>query len=160
MPLDKSTLASTLQDIFERMPPTADECAEALAEAYADYALTGTFGGGLAVVTGAHRDALTSVLLAAIDPPLIGLPATIAAAWAAGVTAFWLAMPVAGAVVGVSNGCPGASSLTGSLTTLFANLANTAASCANGLADALDVATKTTTATVTPPVPPAPVPIS
>ena len=160
MPLIAATLKSALGDIFANMPATADAAAEAMANAYADYAQLGTFGGGLPVVTSAHRDAMKATLKAAIDPPLIGLPATIAAAWASAVSVFWTAMPVAGATVGVSDGCPGASSLTGTLQPIFANLANTATSCGNGVGDALDAATKTVTATVTPPVPAAPVPIA
>lgn len=160
MALIKTQLASDLADLYAALPPTAEEAAERMADAYADYAQLGTFGGGLPVVTPAHRDAMKATILAAIDPPIIGLPATIAAAWAAAVTVFWTAMPVAGAAVGTSDGCPGASSLTGSLTPIFANLANTPVSCGNAVADALDTATKTTTATVTPPVPAAPVPIA
>lgn len=158
MPLDQPGLASALAAIYAALPD-AEPSAEQMAQAYADYAMTGTFGGGIAVVTGVHKDAFKATMLAAIDPPIIGLPATIGAAWAAAVTAFWTLMPIAGGAVGVSDGIPGASSLVGSLSAVYANLANTPEVCGAGVAAALHTATMTVTATVTPPIPAAPVPI-
>lgn len=160
MPLDVTTLHATMKDVFAALPGDPAAAALALANAYRDYAATGAFAGGLPVIVDPMRDALKTTLQAAIAVPLLGSPATFAAAWAAGVTAFWLAVPVLGATVGTTNGCPGAASLVGSLTAVFGNLANTADTCADGLSSALHSATMTVTATVTPPVPPAAVPIA
>jgi hypothetical protein len=150
MPLNQTILKNALQDLFEDMPPSAAECAGAMAVAYADYAETGMFGASVPVIDGDRIDAMASVLEVALEP-LAGAPSVIAAGWAAAVAAFWLAVPVVGAQIGVTVGCPGASSLTGALTSVFANLANTAESCASGVASALHTATATVTANVAPP---------
>lgn len=152
MPLDPSGLQSALQAIFESMPETAAACAAAMAAAYADYAELASFGGCLPVVTDAHRAALETVLYAAIAVPELGLPNKMSMAWATGVDAFWTLMPVATiGAAGETDGCPGKSSLEGSLTGVFANVANTAATCAAGCASALHAATLTVMAHVTPP---------
>lgn len=162
MALVSADLASSLASVFASMPASPAAAAEALAGAYFDYAKLGNFGGGIPLLPAleAKRDALKTTLEAAIGNPLVGLPATFAAAWASGVATFWTGVTVAGATSGTTNGCPGASSLTGSLSAVFANLLNTPTTCAAGMALALDTATKTTTATVTPPIPAAPVPIT
>lgn len=148
MPLIQSDLADALAAIYASLPPV-EESAERMAEAYGDYVQTAVFGGAVPVVTGLHKDAMKATLLAAIDPPIIGLPATMAAAWAAALTVFWAAMPVAGlGVAGVSEGCPGASDAIGPITGVYANLANTPESCGAGVAAALQTATETVTAMV------------
>lgn len=151
--LVKANLESDLAAVFEAMPASPVLAAAALAKAYVDYAkaAAATFGLAAAVVTDEHEEEFAATLLEAIELPALGLPATFAAAWAAAVGAFWTLMPVAGAWAGTTPNCPGASSLTGSLTTVFANLANTPASCAASLATELDTATKTVTANVAPP---------
>lgn len=152
MPVIQADLAAALKAIFESMPPDPDQCAEAMANAYADYCETAIFGGCFPVITGVHRSALKAVLYAAIADPALGLPNKMSQAWATGVDAFWTAMPVANlTAAGITNGCPGASSLTGTLTAVFGNLANTTETCANGVAAALDTATATVEAHVIPP---------
>lgn len=149
--LDQSSLASELTDVFEALPETAEAAALALANAYRAYAADGAFGASSPVILDVQRDAMKSTLFAAIEDPTVGAPATIAAAWSAAVTAFWIGVPVTGPQTGATVGCPGASALVGSLTPVFANVANTAEMCANGLAAALHTATMTVTATVAPP---------
>lgn len=154
MALDPTALEDALADIFASMPDTPADCAEALANAYLDYAQQATFGPNIPASLAAKIPTLKSTLEGAIDTPLVGLPATLAAAWATGLAAFWTGVAVASvppATVGTTGGCPGSSSLTGSLSTVFANLANTAATCAAGVAVALHTATMTVQATVTPP---------
>lgn len=149
--LDQSALSDSLEAIFASLPPTPAECAAQLAQAYVDYAGAGTFGASLPTLDDDRRDAMAATLEGAISDPAVGLPATFAAAWASALTVFWTAVPVAGPQLGVTNGCPGASSLTGSLTGVLANLANTAETCASGMASAIHAATMTVQATVSPP---------
>jgi hypothetical protein len=149
--LSSSSLASALQNTFANMPASASAAATSLAANYYDYATAGMFGASAPQIPTANRDALKTTLLAAIAVPAAGSPPTIAAAWAAGLAAFWLGVPVAGAQAGATVACPGAASLTASLTVVFANLANTAAVCAQALATALHTATMTVTAAVAPP---------
>lgn len=157
MPLIQADLGDALAAIFANYPASPEACALAMADAYIDYASSGAFGASVPVLTGDHRDALADVLLVAIELPALGLPATIAAAWAAGLAALWAAVPVVGLQIGATAGCPGAGSIIGSLTAVYANLANTAQTCGDGTAAALHSATLTVTANVAPP--PSPVPI-
>lgn len=149
MALDSNALAGDLEPIFTNYPASKEDCAAQIAQAYFDYASTGQFGASLAVPTNAQRDAMAATIATALTVP--GLPVTIAAAFASGLTAFWIAVPVVGAQAGATVGCPGAASLAGSLPALAANLANTAATFAAGLAVALHGATATVTANVAPP---------
>lgn len=147
--LDASSLAAALADVFASMPPSKEDCALAMANAYRDYAAAGTFGASAPVILDAMRDAMADTLAAGLTVP--GLPVTVAGAWAAAVTAFWLPAAVVGPAVGVTAGCPGATALVGALTPVFLNVANTPATCGAGCAAALHAATMTVTATVSPP---------
>jgi hypothetical protein len=151
MALDPSALESQLASVFDSIlnsNGTADDAGTALASVYANYAGGATFGASTPVLT-SQQSALAGALKLSLALP--GLAATHAAAWAAGLTAFWVAVPVVGAQSGATVACPGAASLTATLTALYANLANTAATCAAGLAAALHTATLTVTAVVSPP---------
>jgi len=149
--LNPTQLSSDLEDVFASLPASASDAADALALAYGTYAAGGQFGASMPNIPPANVDALAAALLAAIAVPAAGNPATIAASWAAGLTAFWLGVPVAGVPAGATVGCPGAASLVATLTAVFANVANTSASCAAGLSAALHGATITVTAAVAPP---------
>jgi hypothetical protein len=163
MALNQSSLASALQAIFDGTadtspadghadgtPTSASDAGSKLAKAYTDYAAGGTFGGGtVSAGVGSKQSALATTLGGALTVP--GVAATHAAAWAAGVTTFWLGVPVAGVPSGATIGCPGAAALTVALTAVFSNLANTPATAAASLAAALHTATATTTAAVAPP---------
>lgn len=151
MPLDVSKLSSSLKDVFASMPASASDAADGMSDAYYDYASDATAGGGKVAIPGANKSALAAALLAAIGAPAAGSPVSISGAWASGVAAFWIGVPVTGAQSGATVACPGAASLLASLTAIFANVANTADKAAAGVAAALDVATKTTTAAVAPP---------
>ncbi len=150
MALDASSLATALQAVFDASPATPADAADAFASAYNTYAGAGRFGTNVPALTG-RKAALAATLATSLALP--GLPGTFAAAWASGVNAFWTAVAVASPLpqAGTTAGCPGASTLTGSLSTLFANLTNTSATCAAGMATALDTATKSVIATVAPP---------
>jgi hypothetical protein len=149
--LDQTALKNALAAVFASMPASASAAADALAGAYDTYATAGRFGTNVPVLTG-RRAALKSTLEAGMLVP--GAPGVFAAAWSSGVNTYWTGVAVASVAPpqsGTTAGCPGASALTGALSTVFANLANTANTCAAGVAAALDTATKTVTATVTPP---------
>lgn len=148
MALDVSALTDDLVAVFEAMPPSKEEAALAIAQAYLDYASDGQFAASAAVPTNAHRDAMAGTLATGLTVP--GLPATIAAAFAASVATFWAAVPVVGAQSGATTGCPGAAALTGVLSAVFANLVNTAATCGASVASALHTATQTVQAAVSP----------
>lgn len=160
MPLSLVSLTSSMVSVFASMPGTPSAAADALAAAYYGYAQGAEFGGSFPTLTTAHRDAMAVTLRAAISVPELGTPVNFSGAWAASVATFWIGVPVVGILTGSTTACPGASSLTGSLTLIFANLLNTPDTCAAGLAGALHTATLTTTAFCTPPPGGAPVPIA
>lgn len=147
MPLSQPQLASALADLFNSTPATAVEAANGMAQAYLDYSMAGRFGSGAPTLTAAHQAALAGVLLGVIGDPVTASAATLASAWAAGVAAFWLAVPVAGSPSGVTISCAGAASLSG-LAAVFGNSANTSESCAQQMAALLHTATLTTAATM------------
>lgn len=148
MALSLPSLQSALQSALATAQPSAAAAANALATAYDDYAAAGLFGSSVPTLAG-KKAAMVSALTAGLATP--GTPANFAGAWASAVAAYWTAVPVAGAQSGVTNGCPGAASLTATLTTLFSNTANTVSTAASSLGSALHAATLTTTATVAPP---------
>lgn len=151
MSLSESTLASSLESMLGIAQPSAAAAAAAMAEAYDTYAADGMFGASSPQIPPTARAAMAATILGAISAPASGSPATIAGAWASGVAAYWTGVPVVGAQTGATGGCPGAASLAGSLSAVFANTTNTAATCAAGMAAAIHAATITTTATVAPP---------
>lgn len=149
MALNPSSLVSAIVAVFVAMPPSKEQAAADIAQAYFAYASSGQFGASAPSLTTGHRDAMAATLATGLTVP--GLPVTVAAAFAASVTTFWLAVPVIGAQAGATVGCPGAAALTGLLTTVFLNLANTPATCGAAVGGALHTATLTVTAAVTPP---------
>jgi hypothetical protein len=153
MALDSGGLIAALAAVFQAFPPTSATCASGMAAAYTAYASAGMFGSSTIVVTGANTSALEGLLLAAIAVPLTGNPASFGAAWAAGLTAFWTAPPIAvtGGQTGVVTAIPGAPAVAGAITAAAAVLGNTAPGFAAVLGGVLHTATLTTTATVAPP---------
>ncbi len=161
MALVKATLKSALLAVFDGTadtspvdgnpdgtPTDADDAGARLAAAYTDYAGAAMFAASTVDVS-SKEAALATTLGGSLELP--GLAATHAAAWGAGLAAFWLGAPVAGAQSGVTVPPTGGAALVAALTTLFANTANTADDAADGLANALDICTKTVTAAVAPP---------
>lgn len=162
MPLDALALKAAIKAVYDGTadttpadgnpdgkPTSASDAGTKLAKAYYDYAGAALFGVCVPTLTG--RDAaLGTTLGGSLTVP--GLPATHAAAWGTGLTAFWTGVAVAGpGVAGATAPPTGAAALVAALTTLFANLANTPDTAAGGLATALDTCTKTVIATVAPP---------
>lgn len=161
MALDSAALTDAIKAVYDGsadtspvdgnpdgMPTSAIDAGQKLAAAYFEYASGGMFGASVPTLAG--RDtALAATLGTSLVLP--GLPATHAAAWGAGLAAFWAAVPVAGAQAGATVPPAGGAALVAALTVLFANPANTADTAAAGLATALDVCTKTVVANVAPP---------
>lgn len=149
--LDPSALESSLSSMLATAQPSAADAAMAMADAYDSYCSDAMFGASTPQVLPSAKAAMAATILGAIANPATGSPSTVASAWASGVAVYWLGVPVVGAQNGTTAGCPGAASLTGSLTTVFSNTANTAATCSAGMAAAIHAATMTVTATVAPP---------
>lgn len=162
MALDPASLTDAIKAIYDGsadtspvdgnpdgMPTDAADAGSRLAKAYFDYASAGMFGASTIAFTGAEEPALAATLGSSLAVP--GLPATHAAAWGAGLAAFWAAVPVVGVQAGATVPPAGAAALVAALTALFANLANTADTAAAGLAGALHTCTLTVTANVAPP---------
>lgn len=149
MPLNPAKLSGALIPIFQAFPASKEEAARQIADAYRNYCGDGLFGASVPVLTDIMRDAMATTLAIGLTVP--GLPPTIAGAFAASVSTFWIAVPVVGAQSGVTNGCPGAGAIAGALTAAFANLANTPQTIALAIAAAMHSATLTVTANVAPP---------
>ncbi len=150
MALNAAQLESDLLDMFETQADSPADAAQSFADIYISYAGAGMFGANSITVDGAHETALVAALLAGISIPAPS-GAVFAAAWSAGVAAFWVGLVVAGMVqAGATTGASGAAALVGALTTAFA-APQTASQAAAALAGALHTATQTASATVSPP---------
>ncbi len=158
MPLG-TTLAADIQAVWDIPPTSISDAANGFAQAYYDYTSGALFGTSLPVLTTAHRDAMAATVFAALSAQVF---ATSAAAVSAGVTAFWTAVPCAGASgAGNTNGCPGAGAIPAGLLAVGVTFPVTTAIAAAGFAAVLEVATATVTATLTlPPGGPIPYPIT
>jgi hypothetical protein len=159
MPLG-TNLATDLQAVWDSNPPTVHDAAVGAAQAYYTYASGALFGLSVPInLTTAQRDALAATLEAALTPMVM---ATAAAAWAAGLTAFWTGVACAGASgAGPVIPPPGAAGVPAGLIAIAVTFPPTTAIGAAGFAAVIDAATRTTQATLTlPPNPPANFPIS
>jgi hypothetical protein len=162
MALVVATLQAALTKIFKSYPSSPKDCADQMSQAYADYAAAGQAAGEPIILTGSEKTLLAATLLQAISVPAVGNPATLAAAWSVGYTAFWMAPPVACVTPfpGIVTLATGAPALISALTACFANLTNTPETCAATMAAALDVATKLVIVTIiVPPGIPTPSPL-
>jgi len=151
MALNPVQLTQQLITIFQAMLPSPGVVASQLANAYTAYAKGGQFGASTPFILPTNTAALQGPLLAALLVPAAGNPATFAAAWAAGVVAFWAGVPIVGPQVGTVIPPIGAAALSGVLIPVFSNIASTAPLTAALLAGALHTATLTTSSTVAPP---------
>ncbi len=159
MPLIVSTLSSLLETSFMSCPDSAQKSADDMATAYDTYCKAGLAGGIPPLFTGLEKQALMSILLAAIISKA-GTPDQIAQAWSSGIQTYWLSPPVvftAPPIAGLVTAVPGAGAVIAAISGVMANTKNTAASAAQGIAAALDAATKTVLVTFSsPPVSPPP----
>lgn len=152
MALNPAQLTLGFTAILQAFLPSGALVAKQMALAYMAYAQGGQFGASVPTLLPTHTLALEGPLVGALLLPQGGNPANLAAAWAAGVLAFWLpGTPVLGAQVGTVIGCPGSAALSGTLLPAFSNVFSTAPLTASLMAAAIHAATITTTATVAPP---------
>ncbi len=144
MPLDATRLGQDFLSVFKSRPPSPEEAARRLAEAYYTYASSALSLGASVVIPVSAKELLEKTLLLAIKTPAAGAPPVIAAAWASGHTAFWSAPPVpllGPGITGVTAPSPASPALVPILTTLFLNPLNTEEIAGVGLAAALHTAT-------------------
>lgn len=151
MTLVAATLADAFEDIFDARLDDPADVADALADAYADYAAAGMFGASTVTIVPAKTAALAATIFGAIASPAAGSAANFASAWSSGLIAFWPGVLVVGAQSGTVTACPGAVSLVATLSAIFADTGNTVRDAAEGLANELHTATLTAVATVAPP---------
>lgn len=160
-------VSAQLQAAFLRFsttqkPGSASEAANNIASAYEQYALTGMAGAFPLVSPGPGRAAMAGPLIAAFSMSP-GVPATVAAAYAAMLTSFWGAAQFVGpSGPGIAAPPVGVGVLIPLVTTILLNTNNTAASYASQMATALDTCTKTVLVTfvLPPPAPPLILPVS
>lgn len=152
MPLLPNELRQDLARALAVPTSSYGEAAARLAAAYARYAAGAVAGVLPWVPTGQEEGRLRRALAAALRPA--GAPGVVGAAWALGVTQFWLAPPVPFGA-GVVTVVPGAAALAQAVTVALLNPRNSSAASAASLALALDTATRTVLVTIPPsgPVP-------
>jgi hypothetical protein len=155
MALNPSTLQSGFLQLFTtNKPQTPQQAAEMMASIYDSYAQTAMAGPALPIFPGTGKLALQNLLLPAIATPLVSVPPLLAAAWGAGLLAYWNAPPVpfvGPAVAGAVAVAAGVSLCIPLLTACYVNPANTAQSAAAQMASALDAATRTVIVAIVPP---------
>jgi hypothetical protein len=134
---------SILQMFKQQKGLSAKDAANKWARAYADYAQMAQADGIPPLLTGAEAFMLENTLYAVLSSPKTATPATMAAAWAAGIVSFWNAPPVffgPGTVVTASLAMPVILPL---LTASFLNSRTTPEIAAASMASTLDAATRT-----------------
>lgn len=151
MPLIKASMTQAFLEMAQRKPKDRAEVARKWASAYDSYASLAMTGNGGAAITAGKKSALEATLLAVLSIP-IGVPVTVASAWAAGLAAYWGGMPFTPGAVpnppftlpGVASPPAGAAALVPALTALYAT-PNPENVFAEMQATALDAATRTVT---------------
>lgn len=156
MPVVMANLASGLANVFRSQPSSGAEAAQKITAEYDLYCKPAMAAPGLPIFTGAGKSAMEGLLAGALSSNM-GAAAAVAAAFSAGIQAYWLSPPVTfvgGPATGVVTAMPGAASVIAPLTAAFLNLANTEDTIAQAIASALDAATKTVLVTYSTPPPP------
>lgn len=155
MPLQKSTLETSLRSIFEQHPDSAAAAAQDWARAYVGYA-----GAALSAATSlpTNAQALLGALAGAWTPAFESRAAAAAAgAMAQGVTVFWQSIVWAGATAAGATVAPGNFTLQPGLLALFSDLSETsAADKARQFADLFDAGARQVIVSDVPYVQPAP----
>jgi hypothetical protein len=134
---------SILQMFNTQKGLSARDAAQKWARAYADYAQMGQADGIPPLLTGGEALMLENSLYSVLSSPKTATPATMAAAWAAGVVSFWNAPPVffgPGNVITASLAMPIILPL---MTASFFNNRTTPEIAAAAMASTLDAATRT-----------------
>lgn len=149
MPLVKSVMKSAFRALFDSKPKNRVELAQKWAAAYDSYASQAITGNGGSVIAAGKKSALEGVLLGVLSVP-IGVPAAVAAAWGAGLTAYWGGTPFTPGAVpnppftlpGVATPPVGVGALIPALTAIYLKR-DSEDGFAESQATALDACTKT-----------------
>lgn len=149
MPLVQTSMKLAFSALARNKPKDRATVARKWAEAYDSYAsLALTANGGTFIPTG-RKSVLEATLLAVLSIP-VGVPAAVAAAWGAGLTAYWVGNPFTPGAVpnppfvlpGVALPPVGVPALIGTLTALYLTKDSDDGFAASQAA-ALDACTKT-----------------
>jgi hypothetical protein len=147
MPLG-TNFAADLQAVWDTPPVSIAAAAQGAAQAYYDYVSGCTFGASAPTnLTTAQRDAMKAAMETALSANVM---ATAAAAWSAGLTAFWTGIACAGGSgAGPVTPPPGAAAVPAGLIAIAVTFPATTAVGAAGFAGVIQTATLTATATLT-----------
>ncbi len=146
MPLNPSKLYDPIFKLFTECSDSPLKTATIMSDAYADYASDALFIPAIPIFTGIEKTLMKATILAVL-PPFLMNPAGLGTAWAAGVSAYWLAPPVLN-LMGLCVACPGAPSLVGIITAICIIPGQPAEIAATGITVAVHAATLTTLAKV------------
>lgn len=94
MPLNQLRLFSGILEDLESQPATVYNAAEKMALRYEQYARDAMAGTALPIFTGTERVRLQTPLFTVMSAMATANPPSLASAWSAGVTAFWMTPPV------------------------------------------------------------------
>lgn len=149
MPLIKASMKSEFLRLFNEKPKNRSELAQKWATIYDSYASQAITGNGGSVIPVGKKQALQATLTAVLQTP-IGVPAVVAAAWGAGLLAYWGGTPFTPGAVpnppftlpGVATPPAGAAALIAALTAIYLKT-DSADGFADAQATALDACTKT-----------------
>jgi hypothetical protein len=149
MPLVKANLKSDFRAVFDSKPKDRSELAQRWAAAYDSYASLAITGNGGNIIAAGKKSVLEATLLGVLSIP-IGVPAVVAAAWGAGLLAYWGGTPFTPGVVpnppftlpGVAVPPVGIAALIPALTAIYLKT-DSEDGFADAQATALDICTKT-----------------
>jgi hypothetical protein len=149
MPLVQASMKAAFLALSQNKPKDRAEVARKWAAAYDSYASLAMTGNGGSVIAAGKKSALEATLLGVLSIP-IGVPAVVAAAWGAGMAAYWGGTPFTPGAVpnppfvlpGVATPPPGIAALIPALTAIYLK-EDSADGFAGAQAAALDACTKT-----------------
>lgn len=149
MPLVMVSMQAAFRQLFETKPRDRFELADKWSTIYDSYASQALTANGGVVIAAGKKQAMQGVLIATLQIP-IGVPAAVAAAWGAGVTAYWGGTPFTPGAVpnppfvlpGVATPPAGTPALIAALTAIYLKT-DSADGFAAAQASALDACTRT-----------------
>lgn len=149
MPLVKAGMKSDFLALHKNKPKDRATVAQKWAAAYDKYASMAMTGNGGSVIAAGKKSALEGILMGVLTIP-VGVPATVAAAWGLGLTAYWGGTPFTPGAVpnppfmlpGVAAPPIGVPALIAALTAIYLK-EDSEDSFADAQATALDTCTKT-----------------
>lgn len=149
MPLIAKLMEQDFLKLYQEKPKDRPTVAKKWAEAYDSYASQAITGNGGSFIPTGKKSVLEATLLGVLSIP-VGVPATVAAAWGLGLTAYWVGTPFTPGAVpnppftlpGVALPPIGVPALIAALTALYLGK-NSEGDFASQQAQALDTCTKT-----------------